>query len=87
MSADEVERWVYLRHREPWGPYRLDYLCGLIRQEIRATCATKEFPVPDLLKLIPRWDKVVPKTQQEIEDEADAEWERSSGHFMEVVAG
>jgi hypothetical protein len=82
MSAQEFSHWEYLRWREPWGPYRWDFLVGLIRLSLAAQWASKDSPLPSLKDFIPQWDPVPEKSREDWEREADEEWERSTAKLF-----
>lgn len=84
ITASEWSHWEALLAVEPWGPYRLDFLTGLVRWSIAMAFNTAEDP-PHLKHFIPRWEWVEPKSREQQIQEADSLWESSVDRFFETV--
>jgi hypothetical protein len=84
LTAWEFSHWEALLGVEPWGPYRLDVLAGMIRWSIAMAFSTSE-KVPHLRDFIPRWEWVEPLTREQQIEEADSLWESSTDRFFDMV--
>jgi hypothetical protein len=84
ITANEFSHWEALNAVEPWGPYRLDILTGMIRWSIAMAFCTSE-KTPHLKDFIPRWEWVEPKTREQQIEEADSLWESSTDRLFESV--